>query len=111
MYDGSVDIRGAVPTSELFSETLWSAAIDHVVLTVDFWGKGDGERGGDRSLTLGERDQSGLAGRVVRKYSNSNKTTHTGNLDDMPLISLDHVRPESSQSKPDSLARLNSKRT
>jgi hypothetical protein len=52
-------------------------------------------------LTLGQRDQSSLAGRVVRKDAYTDETAHTGNLDDMSLVPLHHIRSESSTGEPE----------
>lgn len=62
-------------------------------------------RGWIDRLTLSQRDQGGLAGRVVRKDSNTDETAHAGDLDDMTLVPLDHIRGESSTSEPVSSAR------
>jgi hypothetical protein len=51
-------------------------------------------------LTFGQRDQSSLASRVIRKDAYTDETAHTSNLDDMSLVSLDHIGSECSTGKP-----------
>jgi hypothetical protein len=56
-------------------------------------------------LTLGEGDQSSLAGGVVGEDTDANEAAHARDLDDMTLVVLDHIWRKCSTGVPASSAK------